>query len=66
MLVGTLKRGPSDPVPNTGATDKTPAGSGGAEKGGYGAMGGVGLYAILFIGIAIAYGGYMYMQSQEK
>ena len=66
MLVGTLKRGPNDPVPSTGATDKTTAGPGGAEKGSYGPMGGVGLYAILLIGIAIAYGGYMYVQSQEK
>jgi cytochrome b5 len=65
MVVGTLKRGPNDPQPKTGATDKIAAGPGGAENGSYGAMGGVGLYAVVLIGVAVAYGGYMYMQSSK-
>jgi hypothetical protein len=66
MLVGSLKRGPNDPAPKTAATDKIAAGPGGAEKGSFGAMGGVGLYAVVLIGVAVAYGGYMYMQSKDK
>ena len=66
MLVGSLKRGPNDPAPKAAATDKIAAGPGGAEKGSFGAMGGVGLYAVVLIGVAVAYGGYMYMQSKDK
>lgn len=65
LLVGNLKRGPNDPQPKTAATDKIAAGPGGAEKGSYGAMGGVGLYAVVLIGVAVAYGAYMYLQSNK-
>jgi len=66
LLIGTLKRGPNDPQPKTAATDKVAAGPGGAEKGSFGAMTGVGLYAVVLVGVAVAYGAYTYMQSKEK
>jgi hypothetical protein len=66
LLIGTLKRGPNDPQPKTAATDKVAAGPGGGEKGSFGAMGAVGLYAVVLIGAAVAYGAYTYMQSKEK
>lgn len=65
MVVGTLKRGPNDPPPKTGATDKIAAGPGGGEKGSYGAMSGVGLYAVVLVGIAVAYGAYVYLQRSK-
>jgi cytochrome b5 len=66
LLIGNLKRGPNDPQPKTATTDKVAAGPGGAEKGSFGAMSGVGLYAVVLVGVAIAYGVYTYMQSKEK
>jgi len=66
MLVGNLKRGPNDPPSKTASTDKIAAGPGGGEKGSYGAMGGVGLYAVVLIGVAVAYGAYSYLQSSDK
>jgi cytochrome b5 len=65
LLIGTLKRGPNDPQPKTATTDKIAAGPGGAEKGSYGAMSGVGLYAVVLVGAAVAYGVYMYLQSSK-
>jgi cytochrome b involved in lipid metabolism len=66
LLIGTLKRGPNDPKPKTATTDKVAAGPGGGEKSSFGAMGGVGLYAVVLVGVAVAYGAYTYMQSKEK
>jgi len=66
LLIGSLKRGPNDPQPKTATTDKVAAGPGGAEKGSFGAMSGVGLYAVVLVGVALAYGVYTYMQSKEK
>jgi len=66
LQIGVLKRGPNDPKPKTGGTDKKAAGLGGADKGGAGPMSGVGLYAVLLIGVLVAYGAYTYMQSQDK
>jgi len=66
LLVGNLKRGPNDPKPKTGATDKIAAGPGGGDKGSYGALGGVGLYAVVLVAVAVAYGAYTYTQSKDK
>jgi cytochrome b involved in lipid metabolism len=60
MLVGTLKRQPGDPKPksysqvtkNTSTTD--------------GASTGVGLYAIVLIGGALAFAAYKYLQAQAE
>jgi len=66
MLLGNLKRSPDDPAPKSAATDKIAAGPGGSEKGSYGAMGGVGLYAVVLVGVAASYGIYSYMQTKDK
>jgi len=65
LLVGTLKRAPNDPQPKTAVADKIAARPSGAETGSYGAMSGVGLYFVVLIGAAIAYGAYMYLQSNK-
>jgi cytochrome b5 len=64
MIVGKLKRGPNDPKPKTGATDKIAAGPGGRNDAGTGM--GIAMYGVLLVGAAIAYFGYTYMQSQDK
>ncbi|KAI1611478.1 cytochrome-b5 reductase [Exophiala viscosa] len=63
LLVGELKRGPGDPAPKTGATDKIAAGPGGRSDG---PGMGVAMYAVLLVGAAAAYFGYTYMQSQDS
>jgi len=58
LLVGTLKRQPGDPAPKTHSSSST----GATSTAGLG----VGLYAILLVGGALAYGAYTYLQAQEK
>jgi len=64
LLVGTVKRGPNDPpakAQQTTTSSQTGTGSAGQ------ANMGVGLYAIILIGGALAFFGYQYMQqSQQK
>jgi len=64
LLVGTLKRGANDPpakAQQTTTSSQTGTGSAGQ------ANMGVGLYAIILIGGALAFFGYQYMQqSQQK
>ncbi|CAL3962588.1 hypothetical protein PZA11_000295 [Diplocarpon coronariae] len=59
LLVGNLKRQPGDPAPKVLAASKSSASSSGS------AGMGVGLYAIILIGGALAYGAYQYTNSQE-
>lgn len=66
MLIGTLKRGANDGPVKSAATDKIAAGPGGSEKGSFGAMGGVAMYAVVLVGVVVAYGAYSYTQSKDK
>ncbi|KAF1923007.1 cytochrome b5 [Didymella exigua CBS 183.55] len=60
LLVGTLKRQAGDPTPKTyGHTSSTASTTEGASTG-------VGLYAIILIGGALAFGAYTYLQSQSE
>ncbi|KAK2627900.1 hypothetical protein QTJ16_002546 [Diplocarpon rosae] len=59
LLVGDLKRQPGDPAPKVSQPSSYSASSGGS------AGMGVGLYAIILIGGALAYGAYQYTKSQE-
>jgi len=64
LIVGKLKRGPDDPAPKVGATDKIAAGPGGRSDSGTGT--GIAAYAVILVGAVVAYFGYTYMQSQDK
>ncbi|KAM0707580.1 hypothetical protein Q7P35_004225 [Cladosporium inversicolor] len=57
LLVGTLKRGANDPPAKAQQTTTTQSGSGGSEQ----ANLGVGLYAIILIGGALAFVAYQYL-----
>ncbi|XMA17194.1 hypothetical protein WAI453_009985 [Rhynchosporium graminicola] len=59
LLVGDLKRMPGDPAPKVSAPSGATASSG--DNTGMG----IGLYAIILIGVGLAYGAYQYMQNQE-
>ncbi|KAJ5051874.1 uncharacterized protein L3040_001637 [Drepanopeziza brunnea f. sp. 'multigermtubi'] len=59
LLVGDLKRMPGDPVPKTTTHTPSPVSSGDSTG-----MG-IGLYAIILLGGALAYGAYKFTQSQE-
>eukprot|EP00918_Siedleckia_nematoides_P062679 GHVU01136628.1.p1 GENE.GHVU01136628.1~~GHVU01136628.1.p1 ORF type:complete len:155 (+),score=25.26 GHVU01136628.1:60-467(+) len=59
LLVGTLKRLPGDPAPKVAQTTSTSSTS--SSNTGMG----VGLYAVILIGGAAAFGAYKYMQSQQ-
>ncbi|KAF2260694.1 cytochrome b5 [Lojkania enalia] len=60
LLVGKLKRKEGDPKPKT----YTPTAS--TANATDGASMGVGLYAIIFIGGALAFGAYKYLQAQQE
>ncbi|KFH46388.1 cytochrome b5-like protein [Hapsidospora chrysogenum ATCC 11550] len=59
LLVGTLKRQPGDPKPSTPAAS-TSTGNKVDQTGG-----GLGLYAVIIIGGALAYFSYNYLQNQQ-
>jgi len=59
LLIGNLKRQPGDPEPKAQAY---PPPSAGGSSGGNAGMG-VGLYAILLIGGALAFGAYKYLDA---
>jgi len=61
LLVGTLKRQPGDPKPKVAAANSTSTPASGGSTG----MG-IGLYAVILIGGAAAYGAYQYIQSQSQ
>lgn len=60
MLVGTLKRGPGDPAPKSSAQPTS------SKTSGPDAGLGVGVYALLVVGAAVAYFGYAYLQGQNE
>ncbi|CAI7583953.1 unnamed protein product [Penicillium bialowiezense] len=60
MLVGTVKRMPGDPEPKQAHTASDSSSSSSSTAGF-----GVGLYAVILIGGAIAYGAYNYLQAQQ-
>lgn len=61
LLVGTLKRQPGDPAPKSTAAGKATTGASAQSTGG-----GIGLYVIILVGGALAYGAYQYLQSQQQ
>ncbi|KAJ5550206.1 hypothetical protein N7535_001856 [Penicillium sp. DV-2018c] len=61
LLVGTVKRLPGDPAPKSVATSNAASSSSSASTSGFG----VGLYAVILLGGAIAYGAYNYLQAQQ-
>jgi cytochrome b involved in lipid metabolism len=61
MLVGTLKRQPGDPAPKSSSQPSTSSSSG-TDAAGLG----VGLYALIAVGGALAYFAYTYLQSQSE
>ncbi|KAJ5164193.1 Cytochrome b5 [Penicillium coprophilum] len=60
MFIGTVKRMPGDPVPKSKAPSSSDSSSSSSTAGF-----GVGLYAVILIGGAIAYGAYNYLQAQQ-
>ncbi|TID20804.1 gb [Venturia nashicola] len=62
LLVGTLKRGPNDPVPKAQATHTTSSSSASAGNAGLG----VGLYAFIVIGGAVAFAAYKYLEANKE
>ncbi|KAK4870804.1 hypothetical protein LT330_000041 [Penicillium expansum] len=60
MFVGDVKRMPGDPVPKAKPTTSTDSLSSSSASGF-----GVGLYAVILVGGAIAYGAYNYLQAQQ-
>ncbi|KAJ5661955.1 cytochrome b5 [Penicillium maclennaniae] len=60
LFVGNLKRMPGDPKPHSHA--KSSSSSSSSDAGSFG----VGLYALILIGGAIAYGAYNYLQAQQN
>ncbi|MCJ1384123.1 hypothetical protein MMC17_007239 [Xylographa soralifera] len=63
LLVGSLKRAPGDPEPSTAATNTTAKSTTGSTSSTAGM--GVGLYAAILIGGALAFGAYKYMQAKS-
>ncbi|KAJ5619870.1 hypothetical protein N7510_003854 [Penicillium lagena] len=59
LLVGTVKRMPGDPAPRAPAT--TAPASSSSSSGGFG----IGLYAVILVGGAVAYAAYNYLQAQQ-
>ncbi|KAF3388777.1 hypothetical protein F1880_003636 [Penicillium rolfsii] len=62
LLVGSVKRLPGDPAPKAHASTGSSSSSSSSSSGSFG----VGLYAVILIGGAIAYGAYNYLQSQQS
>ncbi|MCJ1397483.1 hypothetical protein MMC11_000676 [Xylographa trunciseda] len=63
LLVGTLKRAPGDPAPSTAAANTMAKNTTGGTSSATGM--GVGLYAAILIGGALAFGAYKYMQAKS-
>ncbi|KAF7162344.1 hypothetical protein CNMCM5623_007689 [Aspergillus felis] len=61
LLVGTVKRLPGDPAPRA-----KPASSASAPSGPASSSSGFGLYAVLVVGVAVAYGAYQYLQANAQ
>ncbi|KAJ5380877.1 cytochrome b5 [Penicillium cataractarum] len=62
LLVGNVKRMPGDPAPKAHAATSSSSASSSSSSGSFG----VGLYAVILIGGAIAYGAYNYLQAQQQ
>jgi len=58
LLVGSLKRQPGDPKPKSYESSSAAS----ADAGGMG----VGLYALILIGGALAFGAYQYLQTKQE
>ncbi|KAJ6073065.1 hypothetical protein N7467_011150 [Penicillium canescens] len=62
LLVGTVKRVPGDPEPQSHAAPASSSSTSSSSTAGFG----VGLYAVILIGGAVAYGAYNYLQAQQQ
>ncbi|RHZ50917.1 cytochrome b5-like heme/steroid binding domain-containing protein [Aspergillus thermomutatus] len=61
LLVGTVKRLPGDPAPRA-----QPAPSSSAPSGAAASSSGFGMYAVLVVCAAVAYGAYQYLQANSQ
>jgi len=59
LIIGTLKRLPGDPAPKITQLNSTSLASSSSSGGG------IGLYAVILVGAAAAFGAYKYMQTQQ-
>jgi len=62
LLVGTLKRAPGDPAPKTQSYPPKPSDGSSADATGFG----IGVYALILIGGALAFGAYKYLQANQE
>ncbi|KAJ5993824.1 hypothetical protein N7451_009548 [Penicillium sp. IBT 35674x] len=62
LLVGNVKRMPGDPEPKANPSASSASSSSSSSSGGFG----VGLYGIILVGGAIAYGVYNYLEAQKQ
>ncbi|KAJ5914166.1 hypothetical protein N7504_003049 [Penicillium tannophilum] len=62
LLVGNVKRMPGDPEPKANPSASSASSSSSSSAGGFG----VGLYGIILVGGAIAYGIYNYLEAQKQ
>jgi len=62
LLVGNLKRKPGDPKPKVSPPSPTAASGPLSDASGFG----IGLYAIILLGGALAYGSYVYLQANQQ
>ncbi|KAJ5646656.1 hypothetical protein N7490_003028 [Penicillium lividum] len=62
LFVGNVKRMPGDPERKSQATTSSGSGSSSSSSGGFG----VGLYGLILVGGAIAYGVYNYLEAQKN
>ncbi|KAJ6095697.1 hypothetical protein N7486_006443 [Penicillium sp. IBT 16267x] len=62
LLVGSVKRMPGDPQPKANPSASSASSSSSSSSGGFG----VGLYAVILVGGAIAYGVYSYLEAQKQ
>jgi len=63
LLVGPLKRAPGDPMPSTAAANTSANSTTGSTSSAAGM--GVGLYAAILVGGALAFGAYKYMSAKS-
>ncbi|KAJ5759246.1 hypothetical protein N7520_006402 [Penicillium odoratum] len=62
LFVGNVKRMPGDPERKSQASTSSGSGSSSSSSGGFG----VGLYGLILVGGAIAYGVYNYLEAQKN
>jgi len=61
LLIGDLKRQPGDPKPKVSPPSNSSTAGGSGDATGFG----IGLYAVILLGGALAYGAYTYLQANQ-